>query len=598
MNRKFYTVPAQGGYVVIVNTLIFLVISLFVVFAIAVPLIAGNSASNTLLSSKKAFITANSAMEETLYKMKNQMNVGSSEVLTLASTTATVSVASTFGGKVITVTSSENDAERNIRAVVTETVGTSFSYGLQSGKGGFRMSGNAGINGNVYSNGDIVGDGGPFITGSATVANGTDPVAEQSNGNGTPAYDVMFGGELMPSDPKPEDFAQSFTVSTTTPVSSIRLYIKKYADESMNNATVRITNDKSGHPDKTTLTSGILSANQVTTSYNYLLIPFSSAPSLNPGTTYWLVVDTVHTSGSYYILGANDDGYANGEIQLGEWSQSGSGGTWNDASPANLDAFFDLYVGGEMGSISGVTIGEAGVGDAWAHEVNNTTIAGMLYCQESANTNKPCDTSRPDPVPQPFPVSDGNISAWKAEGANGGTTVGDLTFESSEVASLGPQKIEGDLSVGSGAIVNITGTLYVTGNISVSGGGIIKLASSYGDSSGVIVTDGMITTSGGGTFEGSGFSGSYILVVTTSTCPEGPCNGNPAVKITGGAGAVVMNAQKGTVEFSGGAHAKQVTADTIVMSGGTIVDYETGLADINFSSGPSGSWGVVEWDEI
>src|SRR5690606_38276855 len=129
----------------------------------------------------------------------------------------------------------------------------------------------------------------------------------------------------------------------------------------------------------------------------------------------------------------------------------------------------------------------------------------------------------------------GNIEDWKNEATNGGTFVGNITLGGSDFAELGPQKIVGDLNVGSGAVLHITGTLYVTGNVSVSGGAVIRLSPSYESTSGIIVTDGRVSASGGGQFQGSGQSGSYILVVTTSTCPDGGgCGNNPAIKVSGG----------------------------------------------------------------
>lgn len=583
-----------GGYVVIINVLILALITSFISYAIASPLLSTNRAATDMLQSKRAMLVAGSAAEETLYKMKNQLTVPPSETLTLNGVSAEVTVATTFDGRTIQTSAVANDVVRNVRIEVAESEGVSFSYGIQSGRGGFEMSGGAGINGNVYSNGNIIGNGGPWITGSATAANGSDPTLHQSHtGTMPPPAQILFGGQLVYNDQKPQDVAQSFTVSTTTPVTSARLYIKKYANVWMNDATVRITNNTSGRPGNTTLASAALSANQVTTSYNYLSLPFSSTPTLNPGTTYWLVIDTSNSWNSYYMLGAAGSGYANGIAKTGVFGQSG----WSDTSPAGLDMYFDLYVGGETGRISGISIGSAG-GDAWAHEVSNSSVTGTIYCQGGSGNNKACNTSRPDPVQQPLPISDGNIEAWKQEALLGGVHTGNLSYGGSSVVTLGPQKIVGNLSVGSGAILEVTGTLWVTGNISVSGGGIVRLADSYGSVSGVIVSDGRVNAGGGGVFQGSGQSGSHILMVTTSTCPTGSCSGNPAISVSGGTGAVILNAQKGTIRFSGGAAAKQATGEKIIMDGGTTVNYETGLADMNFSSGPSGSWSITSWDEI
>ena len=362
--------------------------------------------------------------------------------------------------------------------------------------------------------------------------------------------------------------------------------------------TLRITPDDGGVPSRTTLASATIGASQVTTAYNYLTIPFDSQPELTPGTAYWLVFDTPTTWGSYYSLGATDGTYASGFAQHGTWYSWGDG-AWSNTSPAALDIYFDVYLGGETGEISGITVGSSGSGDAWAHTVQNATVQGTIYCQASSNTNKPCDTSRTSPVQQPFPLSEGNINAWKDEAAASSVTTGNLYYGGGDVVTLGAQKIEGDLTVTSGATLTVAGTLWVTGRVTVSGGGRIKLASSYGSESGVIVADGRVVASGGGQFMGNGAAGNYILLVTTSTCPAGSgCSGNPAVSVSGGTGAVILNAQQGTIEFSGGAQAKQATADTIIMGGGTRVIYETGIADLNFDSGPSGSLTVSEWNEI
>ena len=356
----------------------------------------------------------------------------------------------------------------------------------------------------------------------------------------------------------------------------------------MNNITVRITTDSSGKPSKTTIAQGTLGATQVTTSFNYLSVPFTSSPALGPGTVYWIVLDTTNTWGEYYTLGAAAGSYANGVAKIGTWSAS-SGGTWNDTTPLGLDGYFTLYAGGDTGLISGTIVGQSGSGDACAHEVNNSTVAGTIFCQASFNNNKPCDTSRPDPVQAPFPISDGNIADWRAEAEAGGVFTGDKSYEGGSTASLGPLKVQGNLSVGGGSTLNITGTLSVTGSVSVSGGGVIQLSPAYGGASGILLTDGRISASGEGRFQGSGIAGSYILAVTTSVCPDG-CGGNPAIGISGGAGSVVLYAGSGTITFSGGAQAKQATAKKITMTGGATITYESGLQDLRFESGPSGSW--------
>ena len=140
----------------------------------------------------------------------------------------------------------------------------------------------------------------------------------------------------------------------------------------------------------------------------------------------------------------------------------------------------------------------------------------------------------------------------------------------------------------------MSGTLWVTGTITVTGGGKVRLAESYGANDGALVSDGYVSVGGGGTFAGSGTTGSYPFLITTSACPtEAGCNGNNAVTMAGGAGTVAIVAQNGTVSIGGGSALKAVTGKQIIMSGGASLVYDSGLINTNFSSGPGGSWTFV-----
>jgi hypothetical protein len=192
-----------------------------------------------------------------------------------------------------------------------------------------------------------------------------------------------------------------------------------------------------------------------------------------------------------------------------------------------------------------------------------------------------------------MPLSDNNINEWKDEAAAGGTYNGDYTVGFAG-ASLGPKKINGNLIVTGGGTLNLTGTLWVTGTITVTSGGKVKLDPSFGSRDGAIVSDGYVSLTGGSSFAGSGTSGSYPFLVTTSACPVASgCNGNNAILLSGGAGTVALVAQDGTVQITGGSALKAVTAKQIVMDGGATLYYDSGLINANFYSGPGGSWKVT-----
>jgi hypothetical protein len=160
-------------------------------------------------------------------------------------------------------------------------------------------------------------------------------------------------------------------------------------------------------------------------------------------------------------------------------------------------------------------------------------------------------------------------------------------------------KITGNLLVDGGGTLNIKGTLWVQGSVTVAGGGKIKLDPTYGTNSGVIVADGIVNLGGGGNLSGSGQTGSYLMVLTTSNCPIGiGCGGKNALTLSGGAGAVVLNAQNGNMVLNGGSGVREATAHMITVSGGATITYDSGLVNMNFNSGPSGGYNLLNWLEI
>ncbi|CAN5190358.1 hypothetical protein BH11PAT1_BH11PAT1_3330 [soil metagenome] len=252
---------------------------------------------------------------------------------------------------------------------------------------------------------------------------------------------------------------------------------------------------------------------------------------------------------------------------------------------------------GASSQISNVTIGTATSGDAWADSVTGSTIRGNLYCQTGSGNNKACNTSKPSPTPEPYPVTSTDISTWQSEASAGGVFVGDKTISGS-ATSLGPLKINGNLIINGNATLTITGTLWVTGNLTLGNSAGAKLSSSYASSSGVVVVDGIVSLSNNANFTGSGATTTNIMLLSTSDCPTSvSCGGLPAISIANNAGAVLLNAQNGTITFSNGSGAKEAIAKTISLSNNAVITYDTGLINASFSNGPTGGWDITSWKE-
>lgn len=358
------------------------------------------------------------------------------------------------------------------------------------------------------------------------------------------------------------------------------------------NLTARIVTDNGGSPSGTTLTSVTINASSVTGSYGWIEAVFPSNPLLTQGTTYWLVLDGTYSATKYYVVGGNT-GYAAGGGKIGK-----QGSTWYATIPSGQDLYFNVFLGGLTSTISGMTIGQGGVGTAHAHTVNNSTVASTIYCKTGSGNNRACNTSLDDPSPIGYPISEANIAEWKQAAEDGSVINGNYTL-SATTTKIGPVKINGNLTVTNGTQVTMLGNIWVTGNISTSNNTVIRLDPSYGNNSGVIIADGRIDIANNATFQGSGQTGSYVLVLTTSACPDsGSCSGMPAMNVSNNTGGALLNAQQGTIQIGNNVNIKEITAYKISISNNTTVTYELGLANVNFISGPSGSFGITGWREI
>ena len=574
------------GAAMMIVVLFFVIIGSTILIGIIAPVIREYKIVSDTFDSKRSYFLAESSLEDVLYRIKNNKKSGTTETLVLGTSSATSTITDLGNGqKEISTLGNVDEHERKVNIVLTTSTGVSFNYGVLVGQGGVTLGGSGAINGNIYANGPITGDSSAIITGTAISANSPSLSADQTNGLGTPANNIIFGNATAT-----QDIAQSFSItSSASPLNSVQLYIKKVGSPS--NATVKIMNDVSGSVGATVIASGTLSAASVTTSYGWIETSFTTNPILDSTKTYWLVIDASVSSSKYYTIGAtSENSYSNGLSKIGQ-----SGGTWNNLSPTGLDYYFSLYLGGINGSITGnsgsqwnqLHVGTVS-GSAQAHTVNYTNATGIINCKTGTGNNKTC-IDQPDPTYVAYPVSQANITEWQNDALSGGTYTGNYVVDYAG-ATIGPKKIIGNLTVSGGGTLTVTGTLWVTGNIILNGGSLTKLASGYGSNDGTILSNGTVSISGGGHATGSGTTGSYLMLLSLD-------GSESAMTINGGAGAVIAYAPYGTITVSGGASLKEATGYKMVIDGGSSITYESGLTNNNFSSGPGGSWNINSWQE-
>lgn len=407
------------GQVMITLVILFMMVSLIIIFGVITPTLKNIKTISDLFKSKQSFFVADSGLADAIYRVKGSITISNQESLQLVGAQATTTIIDTIDGKTIITTGDYLNYARNTAVELSKGVGVSFFYGVQVGNGGIKMDGSARVNGNVYSNGQI--DEGT-ITGSA--------------------------------------------ISATTTIIGIE------------------------------------------------------------------------------------------EAQ----------------------------------------IGTSGVGDAWAYNIQQSNVAGILKCQTGSGNGvgRNCDTTYGIPPALPLPISAEQIADWKSEAT---TTVINGNYTSNSPVSLGPVKITGNLTVKND--ITMTGTIWVEGVLSFSGSSSIILSTTtYGGNSAVIIVDKYASFSGSSQIHDTGVPGSYVMLLVTSDCPQSTfCSNNKAISASGSSGSILLAAPYGTVSFSGSSHVKGVIADKMIMSGSSEVNYETGLVDMNFISGPTGSWNIKSFKE-
>ena len=119
----------------------------------------------------------------------------------------------------------------------------------------------------------------------------------------------------------------------------------------------------------------------------------------------------------------------------------------------------------------------------------------------------------------------------------------------------------------------------------------IRLDSSYGSMSGMIIGDGLITIEGGPISSGSGAAGSYLMYVSTSSA-------NPAIIMGQSSQVDILYSNIGWILINNNTSMRSVNAYGIRVKNNATLTYEIGLANSFFTSGPGAGWHVSGWKEI
>lgn len=482
--------------------------------------------------------------------------------------------------------------KKTVKITASNGTGISFNYGMQIGEGGLVLLGGGTITGSIYSNGNVIFGNNTIVTGDLYVAGGTKALSDQeSDCFGSNCVDFIFGKNISGNDQN--YVAQSFTpnIQESSPLNKIALKLKKAGSPS--NITVRIMSDNNGKPDKNSvLATGTLSAGNVPqdSTYSFYDIVFSPTPTLVPDTLYWVMLDPGNMDANNYWFWQADSsqGYTGG---VAKWSQN-----WNTGNPAwNLisgDLLFKTYMGGVVTSVTGSN-GVTVSGDVHANTITSLNIQKNAYYQ-TINNSTVHGQSFPessDPSPVAFPVSDSNITSWKNQAIQADVSIGDKTISNCNYP-LGPGKIEGNIIFNNmNCTLIVKSPLWVTGNIVSNTKLDMKLNPENGVTPGFIIVDGTVSLNNSTTISGTGTDGGFLMLLSTYNSSLG---GNNAITTGNNLTADIIYAPHGFVDLQNKAIFKELNGYKITFHNSATLNYQNGLSNVIFSSGPTGSFSVIK----
>ncbi len=612
-------IKKNSGQVAVIVTLFALLASVAITVAVSSPVVDQLKSNRELIKSKKSFYTAESATEDIIYRIKNNMNASAGDFYANGGSSAVNITDLGNGVKQIESLGSVGDRLRKLQSTLRVSAGASFHYGLFVGQGGVNLSNNTQINGSVYSNGNIIGSNNVKIAGDVYVATPVSTTTDVENTNYV--SDFYFGNQDV------VDVAQSFVPSSTSAtLGKVALNIKKIGSPS--NINIKIVADKNNFPDKNNiLASSAVSSSLVGEDYSFIEVSFGNNVELRSDKKYWIVADLNGDDSNYYVWGMSDgdsdakysDDWTKGDFLVtpqslnykvwvnnpdanGTLSNVVVGDDYGDVFSAHAHSIIDSDISGDAYSqtLSGTNVG----GSVYSDSISSCMVTGDAYfnteddCLVGGSENTPT-VAPSDPSYLTNPISDANINSWKDSAISLGViSSGDYSPEDNEVLPGGV--IEGDLNISFGKTVYLLGNVYVKGNVQISGDVSLKVS---GLGSRVFVSDGWMYFDSNVLINSPREGNSHIMMLSLARCDENygfeKCsNDDTSISINNNAVVDIVAAPYGSIDVNNNVQVVSLIGDMLNLKNNIVLNYEQGLTNLNFSSGPSAAWSVESWGEI
>jgi len=237
--------------------------------------------------------------------------------------------------------------------------------------------------------------------------------------------------------------------------------------------------------------------------------------------------------------------------------------------------------------------------NAYYQTISNTIVGGAQY---PGSSNQSLVS---------MPIPDSLLDQWEANALSGGIITSPCPYSISNSATLGPVKINCDLTIsGNSTVVTLAGTVWVNGNVNVNNNPTFKISDTVGNKSVPIIANSPSNPTNKGTFDisnnpvflgsvtgGVPNSDSYVMLISRNTSAE---SGGAVGAINVGnnvTGNLLLYAPHGSIFLSNNVILRGVTGYSLNLKNNTQVYYTTGLGHSLFVSGPGGKWKVKRWRE-
>lgn len=205
MKRKQAPNPrpaAQQGQALILVIVFLLTFALTLVLGYQTTMILGKKTSRQSIQGVHTYALSEGGVEDAIMRLRRDPSIGqnSAQTLTLIadnqdSVSTVVEPTQQINNRKITASGHRNTLTRKIeiKLQISNAQNASFHYAIQTGNDGFLMAANSRLNGNVYTNGSIIGASHSTITGDAwahTTISSPYPTISGSRHPGAPIVDL------------------------------------------------------------------------------------------------------------------------------------------------------------------------------------------------------------------------------------------------------------------------------------------------------------------------------------------------------------------------------------------------------------------------